>query len=1319
MDDAAAVDAVKSKRTCLLVLGMHRSGTSALTRVLSIMGAALPKMLMGINKGNDTGHWEPQALVNYHDKMLAELGSNWDDWRPLELGSLPVKRRDDIKTEILGLIAAEYGDAPLTVIKDPRICRFTTLYLDAFASAGIDGCCVLMLRNPLEVVESLESRDGMRRGKAALLWLRHTLDAERATRNRRRFIVSYDSLLEDWRAATNRLSVHLRLNLDCESDECAARIDRYLTPTHRHHVRTSNDVLQQPLLQSWIADCYRSMLALKNRATERPAFATLDRIRSEFDGAAPTIWALEEESGHVEQRLAARSTALQVEHVRTLQDREGAHVKALAELSAERHRLTEQLAEQTEATDRLGQRQTELIANEQLRSERLQAQLEVRISQVERLAIDLEKLEDSKNVELRYKTWVIEQRDRELADVGILRGIGRRISAPVSGLARLAHSTTRKIPTLAAATDLLGAILRNAGRGRELLTLRRLRLAAPLLMRDPSAFAETCRQHTLRIRSASATSAGELMPPVVARLGSGAPLISVLIVNFNGRVHLPAVLASLKAQTYSNIQTIIADNASTDGSVEYLRQNHPEISTVALQRNLGFAEANNIAMEEALGNYIFLLNNDTRIAPDGLEKLLACIAGNPCIGAVAPKLRFWTKFAPLDIILPAGLTVALDIDALIASVPDYPKLFFPSGFTEPVQFDGVQTRTMSGAARLWLPIGAGNTAFRLRMQARGAGGGAALKLGAHRASADLPIGAWTTIELPVDAGLDQAQWLINNAGSFVDSDGSVGDLGFGQPDDGSFDQARTVTALCGCSMLIRRDALDTDGAVFGGRFFAYFEDTDLSLRLRRKGLTLAYCPDSIVYHRHASSSTENSPLFRFYVNRNRQLFQALNFQPEVWRPKLERARAELAHLQNYYRTTDCSDADQLFADRIDDIIADWNRLIPLIESGQFFRRNRYSPRIAVYNSFWKSLGGGEYHAAVIAEALQSLGAVELVSENDFSIEAVSQQFGLNLDRCRKVLITPQKLHHDPRSTSKYGIFVNSTFGSNLVSSAAASFYVVSFPFDGRTRRAADLEFLKSYRHFLANSAFTRRWCKTFWGVEATTLYPSVPNLQSFGEVASLKQKVILHVGRFFWHGHNKKQLELVQVFKSLQVSGRLAPDWTLVLAGQVEGGHDDYFQAVRDAAGDAPVQLHPNITRHDLTKLYERAAIYWHATGLNEDLELHPDRAEHFGITTLEAMQQGCVPIVIDGGGQPEIVIDTVSGHLFGDIETLKRRTLDVAELLNSHSEKYRALSDQARKQAANFSKSRTQDALLALLDAGAERGSTESRDARMIANVS
>src|ERR1700674_2682468 len=107
----------RGARQAILVLGMHRSGTSALTRALSLLGAALPKRIARATPSNEAGHWEPERLVHLHDEMLGEAGHRWDDWRAFDPLAFGAGRFAHYRAEIGRLVAEEYGDAPLIVIK--------------------------------------------------------------------------------------------------------------------------------------------------------------------------------------------------------------------------------------------------------------------------------------------------------------------------------------------------------------------------------------------------------------------------------------------------------------------------------------------------------------------------------------------------------------------------------------------------------------------------------------------------------------------------------------------------------------------------------------------------------------------------------------------------------------------------------------------------------------------------------------------------------------------------------------------------------------------------------------------------------------------------------------------------------------------------------------------------------------------------------------------------------------------------------------------------------------------------------------------------
>ncbi len=210
------------------------------------------------------------------------------------------------------------------------------------------------------------------------------------------------------------------------------------------------------------------------------------------------------------------------------------------------------------------------------------------------------------------------------------------------------------------------------------------------------------------------------------------------------------------------------------------------------------------------------------------------------------------------------------------------------------------------------------------------------------------------------------------------------------------------------------------------------------------------------------------------------------------------------------------------------------------------------------------------------------------------------------------------------------------------------------------RDPLDRSWLASYQLVVANSEYTRQWIRRYWGVDSAVLFP--PIALSGLAPATAREPVIAAVGRFFapGHGHSKKQLELVRFFGELVRSGRL-PGWRLHLVGGCEPRQAAYLEQVRDAAAGLPVDISANAPREVVEHLLATATVFWHATGFGEDEQRAPWAFEHFGMTTVEAMAAGCVPVVIDKAGQREIVRDGVDGYRWSTPAQLQERTVAVA----------------------------------------------------------
>ncbi len=194
----------------------------------------------------------------------------------------------------------------------------------------------------------------------------------------------------------------------------------------------------------------------------------------------------------------------------------------------------------------------------------------------------------------------------------------------------------------------------------------------------------------------------------------------------------------------------------------------------------------------------------------------------------------------------------------------------------------------------------------------------------------------------------------------------------------------------------------------------------------------------------------------------------------------------------------------------------------------------------------------------------------------------------------------------------------------------------------------------TYKAIWASSLFAQTWIGCRWRRESELLYPAV-DTDCFS--SGPKRQQVLSVGRFFVGHHNKKHGLMVNSFRQMVDAG--LSGWELHLAGGTMPGasHERYLTNLQELVKGYPIRIHPDVSAGELTRLYDESSIYWHAGGFGEDEERHPERLEHFGITTVEAMAAGCVPVVIAKGGQPEIVQDGRNGMLWRTTEDLKRAT--------------------------------------------------------------
>ncbi|PZX22834.1 hypothetical protein LY44_02687 [Rhodobacter capsulatus] len=268
---------------CLLVLGMHRSGTSMLTRLLNIAGYALPGNLLGANEGNKTGHWEPQFLIDLNQSFLNRIGSDWSDWSEIDFDAIPKDTLSGYQTALQSWARTELGGRSSLVLKEPRSCRLAPPMLAALADEGFETRILVPYRNPLEVAQSLEARDGIALRRGVLMWIRHVLDAERFSRGLPRSFVDYSDLMADWAAELLRISRDVRLDRLSRIDEIAEEADSFISDEHRHHAGDTGTLAAIDYTAGMALTIYRALADLCADPNKAEVMAAFDGLRAQLD----------------------------------------------------------------------------------------------------------------------------------------------------------------------------------------------------------------------------------------------------------------------------------------------------------------------------------------------------------------------------------------------------------------------------------------------------------------------------------------------------------------------------------------------------------------------------------------------------------------------------------------------------------------------------------------------------------------------------------------------------------------------------------------------------------------------------------------------------------------------------------------------------------------------------------------------------------------------------------------------------------------------------------------------------------------------------
>lgn len=328
-------------------------------------------------------------------------------------------------------------------------------------------------------------------------------------------------------------------------------------------------------------------------------------------------------------------------------------------------------------------------------------------------------------------------------------------------------------------------------------------------------------------------------------------------------------------------------------------------------------------------------------------------------------------------------------------------------------------------------------------------------------------------------------------------------------------------------------------------------------------------------------------------------------------------------------------------------------------------------KAAIYNPYLDTLGGGErYTCAVVSYFVKKGFQVDWEWQDETIKTKFVERFGIDGSHINFV--------SDIKRGDGYDICFWVSDGSVPILRARRNLLHFQVPFqkvDGKSL----LNKMKFFRidKNICNSEFTKGFIDKEYGVKSVVLYPPI-DTKKFN--AKRKSNSIVYVGRFSTLTQAKRQDILVSAFK--RFLNKVDTKWELYLMGGSDVGADEYLKELKKQSKNFPIHILENVPYSKLIQIVGEAKFFWSAAGYGIDEDTNPEKVEHFGISVVEAMASGCVPIILNKGGYKEIIEDGKEGRLWVKTDELLDYTLEISE----NFKLWKSLSDNAKLKAQRFS---------------------------------